>query len=638
MAEFLTIDELLTAHSVSDAQLHPAGRLIAYTVTDATVTVEDRQGSSAIWLVDEGDQARSLTAPGTYAHHPRWSPSGAGLAFIGKRAGEELAQLHLLDAGWGEARALTSCPGGVSGFAWSPDGNAIAVLVDDPPPDDEEERKQRGQDWLEFERQDRFTRLWRYDVAGARLEPVPHGDLHVHELSWSPDGAQIVAIVAARPYGWAWYSAWLVVIDMASSVVRELYRPEKQIARPSWSPDGASIALISCTFSDPGMTGGEVLLIHPVSGAFCILTKGHPRSYLAVEWDADGSAFLSPAYDNGQAAIYRVGLDSTAEQLWRAPVALQAFMADALTRDRTGTRLAVVRHDPDNPGDVWSGELHDGAINWRRRTDQNPGFGGRAVVEVQELRWPSEDGLTIQGLFLRPAQAPRDTPLPTITVIHGGPTSLTPWGFADARGMGWAHLLAARGFACFMPNYRGSMGFGNAFAEANVGDLGGGDLDDVLTGVDYCVAQGLSDPDRLGVMGWSYGGYLTPWAVTQTQRFKAAISGASITNWTSQHGGTAIPAFDVTFIGADPFNADGFYTFRSPVYNIHKVRTPVLFLHGGEDPVCPVGQAYEMCRALREQGVEAEAVVYPREGHSIREREHLRDMLGRIVTWFSERV
>jgi dipeptidyl aminopeptidase/acylaminoacyl peptidase len=212
------------------------------------------------------------------------------------------------------------------------------------------------------------------------------------------------------------------------------------------------------------------------------------------------------------------------------------------------------------------------------------------------------------------------------------------WGFADARAMGWAHLLAERGYAAFMPNYRGSMGFGNAFAEANVGDLGGGDLADVLTGIDHCVAQGLSDPERLGVMGWSYGGYLTPWAVTQTQRFKAAISGASITNWTSQHGGSDIPGFDTTFIRSDPFNADGFYTFRSPVYNIHKVRTPVLFLHGADDPVCPVGQAHEMCRALREHGVDSGAVIYPREGHSVREREHLRDMLGRIVAWFTEHV
>lgn len=638
MSDFLSIDQLLTAHTVGDAQLHHAGELVAYTVSDATVTVDDRQGRSAIWLVDGQDSARPLTALGTYAHHPRWSPDGATLAFIGKRPGDGNAQLHLLDAGWGEASAVTDCPGGVSGFAWSPTGESIAVLAPDPAPEDTEDRKQRGRDWQEFEQQDRFTRLSRYDVAGGQLAPVDHGDLHIHELSWSPDGRQVAAVVAARPYGWAWYSAWLAVINIADGTVRELHRPAQQIARPSWSPDGATIALITCTFSDPGMTGGEVLLIDADSGAARNLTAGHPRSYLEVAWDADSEGFLCPAYDGGQAALYHVSMAGGPEQLWRAPAALQTFGGSILSRDSGGRHVAIVRSDPDHPADVWTGTFDEEQVSWRKRTDHNPGFGGRELVEVAELHWQSTGRLTIQGLFLRPAHIPREQALPTITLIHGGPTSLTPHGFADARAAGWAHLLAAQGYACFMPNYRGSMGFGNAFAEANVGDLGGGDLTDVLTGIDHCIALGLSDPERLGVMGWSYGGYLTPWAVTQTQRFKAAISGASITNWTSQHGGSNIPAFDTTFIGADPFNADGFYTFRSPVFNIQQVQTPVLFLHGGEDPVCPVGQAYEMCRALRERGVESEAVVYPREGHAVREREHLRDMLSRIVTWFSERV
>ena len=637
MSEFLTIDELLNAHSVSDAQLHPERDLVAYTVASATVTVEDRQGVSRIWLVDEDNRARPLTAPDMHAHSPRWSPDGSRLAFIGKRGEQEHAQLHLLEADWGEARAVTDCDGAIEGLAWSPTGDAIALLVSDPVPEGDAERKESGRDWTEFERDARYTRLWRYDVAADRLTPIQHGDVQVYEISWSPSGDQLAVVVAARPEVGAWYTARLVLIDALSGNLHELYRPARQIARPSWSPDGAHIALITCTFSDPGMTGGDVLLIDVESGTVRNVTEGHPRSYLQVVWDADGKGFLSPAIDGGQAALMHVAVHGAAEQLWRAPAALQAFRAHALTRDRAGSRVAVVRHDPDMPGDVWTGELDNG-LRWRKRTDQNPGFGGRSVVEVLELHWPAEDGLTIQGLFLRPAGAARETPLPTIVIIHGGPTSLTPWGFADARGMGWAHLLASRGFSCFMPNYRGSMGFGNAFAEANIGDLGGGDLRDVLTGIDYCVAQGLSDPERLGVMGWSYGGYLTPWAVTQTQRFKAAISGASITNWTSQHGGSSIPGFDTIFIKSDPFNADGFYTFRSPVYNIHKVTTPVLFLHGADDPVCPVGQAFEMCRALREQGVDSEAVIYPREGHSMREREHLRDMLGRIVAWFDDRV
>lgn len=626
----LTVDAVLDLQQVSDARMHPDGERIAYTVSAAVTEPKKMKAASRVWLTGpSGVDPRPLTAEGTRAHSPRWSPDGKTLAFLGSREGEGKDQLFLLNE-WSEARQATDCPGGVRDLVWRPDGSGLLLLVTDAPPDDEADEHAAGRDWIVYEHDHRFTRIWRHDLAGEDLTRLSHAAAQVYELAISPDGREIVALVADEPYNWSWYRARLARLR-PDGAFETIHTSTKQYTSPAFSPDGQRLAVITCTFSDQGMTGGDVLLLDLDGGHPRLLTEGHPRSYLNAVWDTDGARLLCAAIEDGEAELGWLGLDGAWRGLWRDQAAIHRYGGAIFTHGSDGETLALTRGTPSVPSDVYTFDLATSELT--RQTDHHARIRERRIAPVETLRWRASDGTTIQGLLVRPIDGP-DGPWPMVTLIHGGPTSLWSYDFPGARSMGWVQLLAAEGYAVLLPNPRGSMGWGTAFAEANIGDMGGADWGDIVAGIDDCVAQGIADPDRLGVGGWSYGGYLTAWAVTQTTRFKAAVAGASITNWISFHGVSTIPDFDAGFYAVDPFNWDGHYGQFSPMAHVRNVTTPTLFLHGERDPICPLGQAHEMWRALKELGVDTQLTVYPREGHGIREREHARDVLERAVRWW----
>lgn len=637
----LTSADLLQLKQVSDARMHPSRPCIAYVIAESVSAPKQQQVASRIWSVatDGESDPRPLTAQATRAHKPRWSPDGSMLAFLGNRdiAGKD--QLFVLDDGWGEARQITDAAGGVIDLFWGPEVGTLTLLISDPPPDGHEEREKIGADQVEYEEHPRYNRLFRCELASEATSPLARVDTQVYEFAWSPDGADLVALVADAPHNWNWYGAYLALLDRESGDWIPLFRSSKQFTAPTWSHDGTRIAVISCVFSDQGMTGGDVLLIDR-DGEARNLTEGHPRSYLSVAWERSGERLLCTALEDGESVLGYLGVDGTFETLWRDKASIWRYGAASLAHGlEPGRPIAMARSTPHEPFDVWTVDPHAaGGPRWQRHTRANPDIASIALGDVETLHWSAPDGLAIQGLLIRPPGAERGKRLPMIVHIHGGPTGLWAYEFPGARSMGWAQLLAAEGYAVFLPNYRGSMGFGTTFAELNQRDMGGGDLADILAGVDYCVAQGIADPERLGVCGWSYGGYLTPWAITQTTRFKAAVAGAVITNWISYHGVATIPGFDTSIYRSDPHDWDGIYGQMSPMAHVKKVRTPTLWLHGQEDPICPVGQAHEMWRALKELGVETQLVTYPREGHGMKEREHARDVLDRAVTWLRDRV
>jgi dipeptidyl aminopeptidase/acylaminoacyl peptidase len=625
----ITVDDLMNLRLVSDAQIAPDGSQVAYVVSENGRKKEEASIPSRIWRVPfQGGGTEQVTFGPGADHSPRWSPDGRFLAFASDRAKRGTLQIYVLGQGVAEARRLTDLPQGAGDFRWSPDGERIATVVRDPSPEGDDDA------WV-FDQHGRYSRLHVVDVATGQRRPVAHGDLHIWEFDWSPDGREIAAIVSDEPFEWAWYSSRLVRIDIDTGAVTEVYRPERQIARPAWSPDGRRVALTTCRWSDPGMTGGDLLVIDPVTGDARNLTAGQPVSHLVPFWTPDGRHILTAAWEQNRAAVCRIDLDGTCETLWAAE---RSFAGYVMSVSASGERFAAALSAINEPADVWGGAARDSSeIDWRRLADSNPSLAEIATPGYQTMTWDAVDGLAIEGIYVAPLAASSEPP-PMITLIHGGPTGA--WGYAFPAGgsAAWIHLLAARGFAVFLPNPRGSNGYGVEFAEANIPDLGGGDWRDIEAGIDHCVANGRADPERLGVGGWSYGGYLSAWAVTQTARFKASVPGATITNWYSFHGGSNIPGFDEQYFGVDPQGLDTPYAWRSPLFFCDRVKTPTLLLHGERDECCPVGQALELARGLRRRGVTHQCVIYPREGHGFVETAHRRDMIERAVAWFEEHV
>lgn len=621
----LTISDLLDLKHVGDAQISPNGNEVAYVVSDATFDIGESSASSRVWLVSGsgGDSHQITQGPGS-DDQPRWSPDGQWLAFRSDRRERGVAQIYLLSHELGEPMALTGFAGGVSDFAWSPNGKQIAAIVVDPKPDCDE-----GDDHILYEDDARYARLWLVDVRSGSATQITQGDEHIWEFCWSPEGTALAAIVGRTPHRWNWYRASLERIDLDSGRVTTLHTPERQIARPVWSPDGKWIAVTTSVWSDPGMTGGDVLLVASDGSDTRRLGGNDQRSHLTVHWEPDSRSLLTASLERGAATMCQLTLDGSTETLWREE---KSFLSQGVLTTAEASVVAGVLSSLNEPGEIWLG--HAGAeIQWRQLTHHNEHIAGRVPGHVETRHWRAPDGQEIQGLLIHPDSVSAGQCAPLVTMIHGGPTSTSPYLFPERGTNGWIPELLRRGVAVFLPNARGSAGWGLSFAEANQRDMGGADLQDVLSGVDDCVNSGVADPDRLGVCGWSYGGYMTAWAVTQTTRFKAAIAGASITNWVSFHGTTDIPAFDEFFYRTDPFDLQGPYISCSPIYAVDKVSTPTLFLHGERDLICPVGQAQEMFRALRARGVPTECVIYPREGHPIRETAHRRDMLNRGVAW-----
>jgi dipeptidyl aminopeptidase/acylaminoacyl peptidase len=317
-------------------------------------------------------------------------------------------------------------------------------------------------------------------------------------------------------------------------------------------------------------------------------------SATGLAWLPEGRRLLVTLVSSLQSDLYLVDIDSSDAGIAVATGDSPGTIAGWPSVSADGSSLAFIRTDSSHPPEIWHGTLNG---DTRSITDLNPWTRDYPLPEVREISWRSNDGLEIFGLLYLPLDFQEGRPCPLLTHIHGGPMGAWTHRFY-ASWHDWAIPMTQRGYAVFMPNPRGSSGRGPKYLAANQSDLGGKEWEDIETGIDEVIRLGVSDPDQLVVGGWSYGGYMTSWAVTQTRRFKAAIAGATITNWTSFHGVSTIHLFDSAYYRSDPFNADGIYTFRSPIFHVRNTATPVLFLHGEQDPICPPGQAHEMWRAL----------------------------------------
>ena len=633
----LTPEDVLSFRNVEDPQISPDGSQVAFVVGDSFKS-DSKWPKSTIWIVsaDEG-QPRQLTGGPRTDSLPRWSPDGSRLAFLSDRLADGQCQLFVMSLEPGEARVLTDVEGqiasrkGLNALQWSPDGRSLAFLMEDPETDQERKNKESGDDAILFEQNPKFVRIRTVNVETQELKCVSPDALQIWEFAWGPDSRRLAAVVSDVPYEWAWYTNRLVRFDL-EGVASPLWQSQRQVALPVFSPDGRRIAFISSNWSDRGCVAGDVWVVDSDGNSEPRnVTAGMAASFGWVEWCSQ-TELMTIAHERGGIGMHRIDVEPAGEptSLWWQQAMVSESFWPRFSRSTNGSVAAVIE-DSENPRDVWVGRATDDSLQWNRRTRLHPNAAEIEIGKTEVHHWKGADGWDMQGLVIRPVGCEPGRSYPLVMWVHGGPTGVSGSRYYAATV--WNQLLATEGYAVFLPNYRGSTGWGLEFAESNLGDMGGKDFDDMLLGIDSLVASGLADASRLAVAGWSYGGFATAWAVSQTNRFRAAVMGAGISHWLSFHGKSCLSAWDSIHYQASPYDADGPFTRFSPLSWYDQLATPTLILHGEEDKDVPVEQSYLFYRALKNKGVPAELVVYPREGHGVAERTHALDMSRRVIEW-----
>ncbi|MGH9453884.1 MAG: S9 family peptidase, partial [Terriglobia bacterium] len=467
------------------------------------------------------------------------------------------------------------------------------------------------------------------DVNTGQVRQVSPGDLYVYEFDWSPDGKQVAATGAYGSGDNNWWVAQLYVISVESGEARSIYKPPLQIAQPRWSPDGKSIALIGGLMSDQGADGGDIYLVPSAGGEARDVTPGIQASPSWITWDRSTGKLLFAENVDGESGIAALDRDGTVTPLWQGPVVItHGGWLTSFSVAHDGKTFAVIQESFNQPPDVWEGP----AGKWAEISHANRGIHA-AWGKAQSIHWTS-DGFRVQGWLLYPKDYDPAKHYPMVVTVHGGPSSSSrsswPSPFYNTS------LLSNQGYFVLYPNPRGSFGEGERFSSANVKDFGHGDLRDILRGIDAVEKKLPVDDHRLGITGWSYGGYMTMWAVTQTHRFSAAVAGAGIADWRSYYGENDIDQWMIPFFGASVYDDPAVYARSAPINYIKNVRTPTLVIVGDRDGECPAPQSFEFWHALKALGVTTRLVVYPDEGHDISQPAHRRDIIRRQLSWFDQ--
>ena len=601
-----------------EVELSADGSRIAFAVAPS-FREQGKPFATRLWVGDVGGELQQRETGSL----PRFSPDGTRLAFASDRGHEGRLSL------WVDEEELGEIPGSVEEIHWSPDGARLLVLAADLGADRAgadsatkvAEAGAEAQDPKVFRPGKFWRRLWLVDAATGDTQDATPDGVNVFELGWA--GGKVAAVCTDEPSESAWYEAWVGLIDLDVRSLERVHTPKWQLQAPRISP-GGRVAFIEGFSSDRGTLTGTVHL----------LGHGPVAPELDATWIdfADEETLLVAGWRGAGSFAGRLSLDGSFEELAGGEATIGPRFAPKVAVSADGSRVASAFESAEAAPEVVLWE--DGEP--QPLTSLNAEVAPRIEpLEWRTHRWESFDGLEIEGLLALPRDH-GNGPLPLVVLVHGGPTACWSWMFAPAYGL--PQILAAAGYATLLPNVRGSVGRGAEFAEANLGDMGGGDLQDILTGIDSLVRDGIVDDKRVAITGGSYGGFMSSWAVTQTDRFAAAIPFAVVTNWVSFHATTNIGQFDHLFLQAEPYDAEGEYTRRSPVYHADKCRTPTLILHGEDDLCTPLPQALELYNALVEAGCETELVVYPREGHGWTEREHQIDAWNRLRDWLARHL
>ena len=614
-----------------DVALSPDGTHVAWVQSTAAATskqtyVREIAGDAPATLVKIPISSERIDSD------PAWAPDSKTLAVFSSADKSEQRQLWSVNADGSESKKLTSLNGYAARPRWSHNGKQIAFLYI--------EGAGGGGPLMAaptttgvIDTAIHNQRIAILDVSSGQVRQVSPENLHIYDFDWSPDDKTFIATAAPGPGDNNWWIAQIYTIDIAKGNATSIYKPSLQVAVPRWSPDGKSIAFIEGLMSDEGFHGGDLVTISADGRDLTNRTRDRKSSVSSLFWLTPDRILFTEIVGGDGAISELTPANNSVRTIWKGAEALHAFgnFPDfALSKD--GKFAAAERSTFDTPPEIWVGPIGE----WRQVTNNNSVLSA-TWGKAESLEWANE-GFNIQGWLLSPAKIESRRKYPLVVLIHGGPSSAVtpdwPAGFGMSRAI--VAALSSRGYYVLMPNPRGSYGQGEEFTRANVKDFGHGDLRDILAGIDTATKKYPIDPARLGVTGWSYGGYMTMWTVTQTNRFHAAVAGAGIANWQSYYGQNLIGQWMIPFFGASVYDDPAVYERSSPIHFIKNATTPTLVIVGERDAECPAAQSYEFWHALKTLGVPTKLIVYPGQGHMFIEPKHQVDRLDQTVAWFDK--
>jgi dipeptidyl aminopeptidase/acylaminoacyl peptidase len=631
-----TLASLYSIRNYSESQISPDGKKLAW--VESVFNKEDTNSRNTI--IQVLDLTRPNAAPkrmtggdGTKTcaeNSVQWAADSQRLLFLSNCGDGKRSQLYIAPAG-GAARKVTALNGLLASPKWSPDGKQVAALFTENAVRMAGPVEATAVETGVIEESFYEQRLVLIDVGSGKAKPLTPADTYVYEFDWSPDGKQFAYTAAKGSGDNNWWLAELFTIGVEGGAPKLVLKPVTQIAVPRWSADGRTIAFIGGLMSDEGVTGGDVYTVAAGGGAAKDITPNRKTSPAYLKWAPQSSTqLIITEHADGGSAISTLDVTSGAsETLWQGDETIRAsseMLSVSLAGD--GKTAALVRNSWAKPPAVYTGTFGDLRAVTHANDGAKPQWG-----EAKKIHWVSE-GERVEGWLLYPKDFSAAKRYPLVVSVHGGPASqLTPrW---PVPGFDLS-LLAGEGYFVFFPNPRGSYGGGEKFTANNVKDFGYGDQRDIMSGLDEVIKTVPVDEARLGLGGWSYGGYMTMWGVTQTHRFKAAVAGAGIADWLSYYGENSIDEWMIPYFGATVYDDPEVYAKSSPITFIKNVKTPTLIVVGERDAECPSPQSYEFWHALKTLGVKTELVVYAGEGHGFRDPKHREDVLKRTVAWFNE--
>jgi dipeptidyl aminopeptidase/acylaminoacyl peptidase len=646
-----TAEKIMQYKNITATNISPDGKHIAYVVTVPVMQGEKSEYNSQLWVAaTDGSFDVQYTRGEKSSTAPQFSPDGKQIAFLSNRV-DNKNQIFVVRLMGGEAEQITNIKSGISTFKWSPDGSRIAYLMKDPETKEEEKMKKEKTDVILVDKNYKYDHLYTISLAAdkdgvRKTKQLTGGAYHVNSFDWSPDGATIAYSYAPNPtINDAGLESDISTIPADSGKVTSIVKRSGVDTNPAYSPDGKWIAFQSSGGRPERVGLTDIYKVPATGGDLVELQKTPDRSANIVSWAQDGTyLFISENYKTSQALIALPASntiklpkgDYLAYSDSKLPILTSIKgSAGAFSVSKSGNRFSYTFEDVNTPKEVFTAGLKGEGS--KKISSINANFNPPALGKTEVISWKSKDGLTIEGLLTYPVGFEQGKKYPIILQIHGGPAGVFSQTYTGAPSIYMTQYFAQRGFIMLRPNPRGSTGYGKEFRYANVRDWGFGDYEDLMTGVDHVLAMGIADSKNQFVMGWSYGGYMTSWVVTQTNRFNAASMGAGLPNLISMVTTTDIPDYLVAHAGGKEFWEEyEEYEKHSAIYQIKNVTTPTQVIHGANDLRVPLAQGQEFYNALKRKGVDTEMIVYPRTPHGPTEPKLLMDVSPRIMTWFEK--